>query len=97
MSIFEKIKHWAHQNHSLMMILCCAIPIILVLLILPLFGFSTTSLSWLILLLCPLLHIIMMKGMMNGGCHGNHKHKESIKNKEYPKEKDKNEKDKNKK
>ena len=57
-SIFDKIK----QNHFLAMVLCCAIPIVGIL------AFSASGVlgSWayvLVILLCPLGHILMMRGM----------------------------------
>ena len=59
--IFNKIK----QNHFLAMILCCAIPFIGIL------AFSALGVlgSWgyyALLLLCPLGHVVMMRGMHSG-------------------------------
>ena len=56
--LIEKIK----TNHALAMILCCGIPIVGIL------GLSTSGLlgSWgyyALILLCPLGHIFMMRGM----------------------------------
>lgn len=62
--IVSRIWH----NHSLMMILCCAVPLVLIL-ALSVLGFSSYS-FWLVLLLCPLMHLLMMKDM------GKHEHKE---------------------
>jgi len=58
--------------HGLLMMLCCLIPIVLI------FAFSrfgaSSVLSYGFLLLCPLMHIFMMKGMLGGhdkeSCHG---------------------------
>ena len=62
------------MKHGLMMMLCCLIPIVLIA-GLPLFGIKATSLSGLIFLLCPLMHIGMMfmmaKSGKGGSCHGN--------------------------
>lgn len=59
---WQKLK----KNHFLLMVLCCAIPVVLVI------GFalfkSSESWAWLFILLCPLMHIFMMKG---------HKHNEN--------------------
>ncbi len=60
-------------KHGLMMMLCCLIPILLIA-GLPLFGLGGGSLSGLIFLLCPLMHIGMMfmmmkKGKHSGSCH----------------------------
>lgn len=49
------------------MILCCVVPIVLAIGFLGLFK-SSGSLAWLFILLCPLMHIFMMKG---------HKHNEN--------------------
>lgn len=55
-TLWQKIK----QNHLLMMVLCCLIPVILVI---GLFSFFKGSfLIWAMLLLCPLMHLLMMKG-----------------------------------
>ena len=57
-SIFDKIK----QNHFLAMVLCCAIPIVGILAL----SASGVLGSWayvLVILLCPLGHILMMRGM----------------------------------
>jgi hypothetical protein len=57
-SIFTKIK----QNHLLAMVLCCAIPIVGILAL----SASGVLGSWayfLVILLCPLGHIFMMRGM----------------------------------
>ena len=60
--LWTKIK----SNHLMAMILCCAIPIGGVLLL----SYMNVIGSWgyyLIFLLCPLMHIFMMRGM-----HGHH-------------------------
>jgi hypothetical protein len=49
------------RNHSLVMILCCAIPLILFL-ILSLNGSLGSWGYYAIFLLCPLLHVLMMRG-----------------------------------
>lgn len=66
--IFTKIK----QNHALAMVLCCAVPIVG---ILALSSFGLLG-SWgylALLLICPLGHILMMRGM-----HSNPKDTEMI-------------------
>ena len=64
--ILTKIK----QNHSLAMVLCCAIPIVG---ILALSTFGVLGSYLLIILICPLGHIFMMRGM-----HSTHKDTEMI-------------------
>lgn len=56
--IFTKIK----QNHFLAMILCCAIPIVGIL-ALSAFGILGSWAYLLMILICPLGHIFMMRGM----------------------------------
>lgn len=58
MSIWQEVK----KNHLLLMVLCCAIPIILIIGFIFLFETNINFWIWLIILLCPLLHIWMMKG-----------------------------------
>ena len=57
-SLFLKIK----QNHFMAMVLCCAIPIIGIL-ALSAFGVIGSWAYFLVILLCPLGHIFMMRGM----------------------------------
>lgn len=55
--LFNSIKH----NHSLLMILCCVVPLVA---ILALSYFNVLS-SWgyyAIFLLCPMMHVFMHKG-----------------------------------
>jgi len=65
---YNKIKN----NHALMMIACCSIPLVL-LAVIYLFGISNSFLSLFIILLCPLMHFWMMKHM------GEHVHQEEAK------------------
>ena len=49
------------RNHSLAMIICCAIPLILFLVL----SLTATLGSWgfyALILFCPLLHVLMMRG-----------------------------------
>lgn len=61
----EKIPSKEEHNgntgikHGFMMILCCALPFLLIL-VLPLIGFKNISWTGVIFLLCPLMHIGMM-------------------------------------
>ncbi len=56
--IFTKIK----QNHLLAMVLCCAIPIVGILALSAL-GVLGSWAYFLMILICPLGHIFMMRGM----------------------------------
>lgn len=56
-TIWQKIK----QNHLLMMVLCCLIPIVLIIGFFSLFENSSNYWIWLIILLCLLMHIFMMR------------------------------------
>ena len=53
------IKH----NHGLMMLLCCGIPLVLLITAIYFFGLSNKYIYWIILLSCPLMHFFMMKDM----------------------------------
>ncbi|PIN77955.1 hypothetical protein COV14_04865 [Candidatus Woesearchaeota archaeon CG10_big_fil_rev_8_21_14_0_10_33_12] len=55
--VWKKIK----KNHGLMMILCCAIPLVLLIIATKIFNLNGKYLFWFILLLCPLMHFFMMK------------------------------------
>jgi len=64
--LIEKIK----KNHALAMILCCAIPLVGIM------ALSSLGLlgSWgyyALILLCPLGHILMMRGMMHSNSKEN--------------------------
>ena len=74
-SLWNKIKH----NHLLMMIICCVVPIALILAAANIWGFGSRKIFWLFLILCPLMHYLMMKefhkkdhkkdGPAQGKCH----------------------------
>ena len=55
--VFNTLKH----NHSLLMILCCALPLIAIL-ALSYFDVLGSWGSYAIFLLCPLMHVFMHKG-----------------------------------
>ncbi len=56
---------FSKHKHTLMMVLGCMIPLLL-LAILWFAGVSQNILSFGILLLCPIMHLVMMKNMKHG-------------------------------
>ncbi len=56
---------FSKHKHALMMALCCLIPLVL-LGILWIAGVSQNILSFGIILLCPVMHLLMMKNMKHG-------------------------------
>jgi hypothetical protein len=61
-----------NKKHLLIMLLCCVIPIA-VLGGLYLFQGQISPTMWLgFMLLCPVLHLVMMKFMLHGEDHGEH-------------------------
>ena len=79
------VKKWTQriqQNHVLMMVLCCILPLAVLLTAVNYFGLSRSYLFWFVLLLCPVTHYFMMRGIhkpaedtnaaedrKGGGCH----------------------------
>ncbi len=62
------------SKHTLIMVLCCLIPLV-ILGVLWAIGVSTGYLILGVVLLCPLLHLVMMRGMhKGGGNNGSHIH-----------------------
>jgi len=59
--LLEKIK----KNHALMMILCCGIPLVGIMALSSL-GILGSWGYYALILLCPLGHIFMMRGMHSG-------------------------------
>lgn len=59
----DKGSHKGMGKHLLMMVVCCAIPLLLIGAAVYFFGLSKSYLYWSILLLCPLMHLFMMKDM----------------------------------
>ncbi|MBI4285387.1 MAG: DUF2933 domain-containing protein [Chloroflexi bacterium] len=55
-------------KHGLIMLLCCLIPLA-ILGVLWAVGVPGNYLVWGVLLLCPVLHIVMMRGMGKDGGH----------------------------
>lgn len=68
--ILERLRH----NHVLLMILCCLIPVIIVYAGISFLGWSNSLLIWSVLLLCPIVHVFMMKDHMKD-TRTNEKHK----------------------
>ncbi len=60
------------SKHALIMALCCLVPLV-ILGILWVAGVSGSYLILGVILLCPILHIVMMRGMHKGG-GGEHDH-----------------------
>jgi hypothetical protein len=60
-TIFAKLK----QNHALMMILCCGIPLVGIMALSSL-GILESWGYYALILICPLGHIFMMRGMHSG-------------------------------
>ncbi len=54
------------SKHTLIMVLCCLIPLV-ILAVLWVIGVSASYLILGVVLLCPLLHLVMMRGMHKGG------------------------------
>ena len=76
-SIFTKIK----QNHFLAMILCCAIPVIGIL-ALSYLGVLGSWGYYVLILLCPIGHIFLMRGMHSTHADSNtHPEMKEIENK----------------
>jgi len=78
MKLINKVKELINKiknNHMLMMVICCALPLIVLLIAVRYMGLSNSYLYWFVLLLCPLSHFFMMKHMhkgnnkKGGGCH----------------------------
>ena len=64
-----------NKKHLLIMLLCCLIPVA-ILLALSFFQVQVTSGIWFgIMLLCPVLHLLMMKSMLH---NENHEHQHSL-------------------
>lgn len=57
-TLIEKIKH----NHMVLMLLCCAIPI-LGFFVLPFIGIDKAWGYYVLFLICPISHIFMMRGI----------------------------------
>lgn len=58
------VKGHSGMGHGLMMILCCLVPLG-VAFALKAMGYGAAA-GYLVILLCPLMHIFMMRGMLKG-------------------------------
>lgn len=69
----EEQEHRGKKRHGLLMILCCLVPI-LIIIGLTLYGVKAKSLTYIAFLICPLMHIGMMivisKLWKGRSCHG---------------------------
>ncbi len=75
--MYAKIK----GNHALMMVLCCVVPVLALLSAVKVFGLGQQWLFWGFIVLCPLMHIIMMRhhaGKQEGGCHARPKKESAV-------------------
>ncbi|OIQ54678.1 DUF2933 domain-containing protein [Neomoorella thermoacetica] len=68
-----------HRKHGLLMLLGCGLMIVAVFFLLARGAAASNSTAggswtWLLFLLCPLMHLFMMRGHNHGECqHGEHK------------------------
>ena len=62
--IIKRLREILKANHNVIMILCCAIPIILFIISYSI-GLNNKYIFWLILISCSLMHYFMMKDMHN--------------------------------
>lgn len=69
----SKVSRWLKGNHGLLMVICCVAPMALVAAVL-LFNIPVGTVGFFaIMLACPLMHILMMRGMGHGDQHaGSH-------------------------
>lgn len=67
-----------HKKHMLLMLACCLIPIA-GLVAISVFRIPASNVLYFgMILLCPLLHLVMMRGMMGGHNHGESNAKKTI-------------------
>lgn len=61
--------------HGLLMVACCIVPMLAFIVLLPLVKANASGFNWtwLLFLLCPLMHLLMMRGMGENKCHENKK------------------------
>lgn len=59
-----------HDNHLLLMAICCIVPILLGVAAISYLGADFRNYAWLVLLLCPLMMLFMMRDMHSG--HSEH-------------------------
>lgn len=70
----NEITRLFKSNHSLLMVVCCVVPMAFLAAVF-LFNVPLGTVGlFAIMLLCPLMHVFMMRGMGHGnqqaGCHG---------------------------
>ncbi len=63
-------EHSASSKHTMIMALCCLVPLAAIFMV-SVLGIPLTSLGTVALvLLCPLMHVLMMRGMGHSGARG---------------------------
>ncbi len=61
----EMLKNLRH-NHGLMMLVCCGVPLVLLVIAVYFFGLNKSYLLWFMILLCPIAHVFMMRDAHSG-------------------------------
>src|SRR3989338_5990312 len=74
----EENKIFGLSKHGLIMLLCCLIPVVFISIVL-FFGFSSSYLAYLAILLCPLAHIFLMGKHEHGVTESDNKDKKEVK------------------
>lgn len=65
----SEISRWVRGNHTLFMVICCTVPMVALAAIF-VFKIPLDTIGlFAIMLLCPLLHLLMMRGMGHEGQH----------------------------
>lgn len=59
-NVHNNEKH-KHHNHGLIMLVACLLPIVLIFILKTIYP-ESTAWSYLFILICPLLHIVMLIG-----------------------------------
>ena len=58
----KKMPNKLRRNHNLMMLVCCGMPLVLLVILVYFFGLNKNYLVWFLILLCPIMHFFMMRG-----------------------------------